>query len=382
MRADDGIDLEVCVAGTLDESFHRNRILLSLLEDVARKVRRRTVKLWGARDAELVRDGKLRLALRAAWVLPVATWRFLRAPRPDLLFVGYPGHLDMPWLGLVARLRGVPVVFDMFISLYDTVALDRRLVPATSWTARLLAAIDRLACRSADMVLTDTPPDAEFLSALSGVPSSRIRVQWVGAEESLFHPRPVEAESRRVLFYGTYIPLHGIDTIVRAAKLLEGDGVSIRLIGSGQERRSVEGLVCDLGVVNVELLDPVPLGSLPHEIASAAVCLGIFGTTSKASRVVPNKVFQAVAMARPVVTADSSAIRAAFEPGEIVTVPPGDPIALAAAIRELLEDPERANRVAEAGYRRYLRDYSRSALSRLLAGHLAEAAGWRGRKRG
>lgn len=382
MRAGEDVKLEVCVAGTLDPDFHRNRILLGLLDGLGWQVRRRTVRLWGVRGDRLVRKGRLRLALRAAWALPAVAWRFLRAPKPDLVYVGYPGHLEMPCLGLLARLRGVPIVFDMFISLFDTVVLDRRLVPATSWTGRSLAAIDRLACRSAHVVLADTPPDAEFLSALSGMPLSRFRVQWVGAEESLFYPRVIAAESRRVLFYGTYIPLHGVDVIIRAAKLLEGDEIRIRIIGTGQERQEVERLVHELGVGNVELEDAVPLASLPHEIARASICLGIFGTTSKASRVIPNKVFQAVAMARPVVTADSPAIRAAFEPGEVITVPPGDPEMLAVEIRALLADPEYAKRVAQAGYGRYVRDFSHSALSKLLEGHLTEAVGLRRRIRG
>jgi len=367
------------MAGTADLRFHRNRILMELFKRADLEIDLRTVRLWGERE-QLIRSGKLCLLLRALWFLPLAFWRLLRAPSPDVLFVGYPGHLDMPWLAPLAKLRGFPVIFDPFISLFDTAAIDRRLVSAESRTARLLRAIDCLACRLADIILADTPAHAEFLAQLTGVPRERFRIQWVGAEERLFYPWYVQAEPELVLFYGTYIPLHGIDTIIRAAKILERDEVRIKIIGQGQQRGEVESLVSELGVHNVELAEPVPLESLPSEIARASVCLGIFGTTPKALRVIPNKVFQSIAMARPVVTSDSPAIRAAFETDELVLIPAGDPKALARAIRMLVNDPETAHRVARAGYKKFSRQYSLAALTRLLESHFMEAAA-RGRSR-
>lgn len=366
--------MRICVAGTLDLAFHRNRILMRLLDHLDWTVDLKNVQLWGERGDVLVRRGKLRLAVRAAWAIPLATWRFLWAPKPDVLLVGYPGHLDMPWLALVAKLRGVPVVFDTFISLFDTVVLDRRLIPETSLIARLLGSIDALACRLADIVLVDTPAHAEFLAGFIGSATTQFRVLWIGAEECLFHPIPTKVEPRSVLFYGTYIPLHGIETIVRAARLLEQEGVEIRLIGRGQLRGRIEALIDELGVTNVDLIEPVSLSALPSRIARSSICLGIFGTTSKALRVIPNKVFQAVAMARPVVTGDTPAIRAAFNSREIAMVPPGDPEALASAIRRLLTDPTAANRLARAGHKKFVRQYSELALSNLLRKYLEEAA--------
>lgn len=365
----------VCVAGTLDLEFHRNRIILDLLGRLDWVVDLRTVKVWGKREDELVRRGKLRLALALVSALPRVIWRFLRAPKPDVLFVGYPGHFDMLWLALFAKIRGVPIVFDIFISLFDTVVLDRQLIRADSWTARVLVTIDRLACRLADTVLVDTPPGAEFLSQLSGSPVSKFRVLWVGAEEKIFHPLAVKADPRTVLFYGTYIPLHGIETIIRAAKLLEPEGLRFRLIGRGQKRQEIESLVREMAVGNVELTEPVSLKSLRLEIARAGICLGIFGTTPKASRVIPNKVYQAVAMARPVITADSPAIRTAFDPTEVKTVPAGDPEKLAAAIQRLTANPVAVTRLASAGHTKFKCKYSLEALSKLLNEHLTEARG-------
>jgi glycosyltransferase involved in cell wall biosynthesis len=101
------------------------------------------------------------------------------------------------------------------------------------------------------------------------------------------------------------------------------------------------------------------------------LCLGIFGTTAKAARVVPHKVFQCLAVGRAVLTADTPAIRSAFD-GEVATVPAGDAPALAIAIRELLADQDRLAALSAAGHARYERDYSEPALGRQMARIVAD----------
>jgi glycosyltransferase involved in cell wall biosynthesis len=221
-------------------------------------------------------------------------------------------------------------------------------------------------------VLVDTPAHADFVSQLTGVERRRFRVLWLGAQEDIFKPLPgVVPEPKLALFHGTFIPLQGIETIVRAAQLLESDGVRVRIVGDGQERVRIEALARELDVGNVQFVGRLPVSELPGEIAAASLCLGIFGTTPKADRVVPNKLFECLAMCRAVVTADTSAIRLAFD-DEIARVPAGDPEALANAVRQLFYDEDRLAQLAKAGHARFERDYSESALAQTLAHHLDE----------
>jgi glycosyltransferase involved in cell wall biosynthesis len=299
-------------------------------------------------------------------------WALCRAERPDAIMVLYPGYFDMPLVGAIARLRRIPVVFDIFISLHDTAVGDRALRPAKSVTGRLTRKLDRWACRSARLVLADTPAHADYFAELTGVPRERFRVLWLGAREDVFHPISGAApQPNLVVFHGTFIPLQGLETIVRAAKLLEPDGIRVRLIGDGQERQLIDALIEELDVRNVELMGIRPLEEIPFEIASASLCLGIFGTTPKAARVVPNKVFECLAAGRPVVTADTPAIRSAFS-NEVALVPAGDAEALATTVRSLLGDPRRLAELAAAGRARFERDYSEAALARILADHLSD----------
>ncbi len=144
--------------------------------------------------------------------------------------------------------------------------------------------------------------------------------------------------------------MHGVETIVEAARLLRGEGVRFLLIGAGQtfgavQRARDEGL-------QLELSQPLAPAHLVQRLKHAHVLLGIFGTTAKAARVVPNKIFQSLALGRAVVTAATPAIEDFFTPGEhLCTVPRGDPAALAEAIRVLQRDRRRREGLAARGAR-------------------------------
>src|SRR5262249_53928416 len=118
--------------------------------------------------------------------------------------------------------------------------------------------------------------------------------------------------------------------------------------GSGPERPRMEGLATRLGA-RVTWRDDLPLAALPGEMAAASVVLGVFGAGRKAAMVVPNKVYQAAAVGRALVTRDGPALREVLEPGvHCLACPPADPEALANAVSRLLDDPTLAVRLGAA----------------------------------
>lgn len=365
----------VCFFGTFDAGTNRSRQLLRLLSEGGFEVRPCHAPIWadGKERYRHVRGGALTAAARMLCAYPVLGLRLLLGPRPDLYLVGYPGYLDVPLARLVGRIRAVPVVFDPFVSLYDTLVSDRGMVSPRSLLGRLAKFADRWSCRLADCVLVDTPEHGAFFARLAGLPETRFRPVWLGAEDRLFRPHPeIRPEEGLVLFHGTFVPLQGVPLIVRAAKLLEGEGIRVRIIGRGQESGKVARLVEELKPSNIELIPWLPPEEIARQIAGAALCLGIFGASGKAGRVVPYKVFECAAVGRPVLTADTPAIRSAFVPGaEVAVCPPGDPEALAAAVRELMRDPGRRGAIALAGHARYSREYSEPALRSLLHRRIA-----------
>ena len=93
------------------------------------------------------------------------------------------------------------------------------------------------------------------------------------------------------------------------------------------------------------------------------IALGIFGTGDKAARVIPNKVFQALACARPVITADTPAVRELLSDGvDALLVPPGDALALAEAVRRIAGEAGLAGRLAAAGRATYEASASETVL--------------------
>jgi glycosyltransferase involved in cell wall biosynthesis len=278
----------------------------------------------------------------------------------DALLVGYPGHLDLTAARRAAA--GRPVIFNPLVSLSDTFVGDRGRFTANSAAGRVLRVIDRRALRAADLVVADTDASADFLAELAGISRSRVEVCFVGAEERVFSPGWEPAEPFEALFVGKLIPLHGLETVLEAARLTPDR--RFKVVGSGQ----LEALLTDRPP-NVEHSPWVKYEGLPHELRGAGCALGIFGTSDKARRVIPNKVFQALACGVPVVTADTPAARELLSDGEsALLVPPGDAEALAATVTQLAEDPSLSRRIGDAG----LAAYRARASERVLG------ARWRG----
>jgi glycosyltransferase involved in cell wall biosynthesis len=299
---------------------------------------------------------------------PALVRRALSRPT-DLVLVGFPGHADVAVAKALGWLRGAPVLFDAFVSLHET-AEDRGRLPRSRFGLRRLDLEDRLACRWADRVLVDTEAHGDLFVSELATPRSKLRRLWVGADDDVMRPRPEERHDEfRVFVYASFIPLHGLEHVVRAAAILEerNEPVTFDLLGSGDTESSVHRLTRQLGVHSIRFVGRRPYEELPEWIARSDLCLGIFGTSPKARRVIPNKVFDALACQRAVVTGDTPAVRELLSPGDDVWVcPPGDPDALADAIVTLRDDDLR-HAIAGRGHARFRETASVDVLSRDLA---------------
>ena len=274
--------------------------------------------------------------------------------RFDAVIVGYPGHFDVPAAKRIAR--GRPVIFNPLVSLHDTLVEDRRRFAASSPAAGVLRQVDRLALRRADLVVADTAQNARHLAELGELGPERLAVCFVGAEERLFRPGWQPAQDFHALFVGKLIPLHGVETILAAARLVPE--LPFRVVGSGQ----LDELMRE-PPPNVEWVEWVEYEQLPEELQRAGCALGVFGTSAKAGRVIPNKAFQALACGTPLVTADTPAARELLVDGaSALLVPAGDPEALAAAVRRLADDGALARRIGDEGLAAYREHASEAVL--------------------
>jgi glycosyltransferase involved in cell wall biosynthesis len=348
--------VRVLYFGTYERAYPRNAQVISCLRGAGVEVLERHEAVWdGRRDS-------WRAGPAAAAKLALAEARLLHRANDafDCVIVGYPGHFDLAAAKRTAS--GKPVVFNPLVSLFDTFVADRGRFRPGSIAARALAEADRRALRAADLVVADTRAHADRMAELAALPADRVEVAFVGAEERVFTPGWSPAEPFTILFVGKLIPLHGLDTVLAAARA--APELRFRLVGSGQ----LEQLVRERPA-NVEHVPWVEYERLPSEFHRAGCALGVFGTSEKARRVIPNKAFQAIACGTPLVTADTPAARELLVDGEsALLVPPGDPQALAEALRRLESDRELAKRIAAGGRNAY----ERSASEQVLGGRWRE----------
>ena len=272
----------------------------------------------------------------------------------DVLVVGYPGQLDLPAARRAAR--GKPIVFNPLVSLWDTWVADRRRFTPGSAAGRALARIDSAAFRAADLVVADTEQSAAFFADLAHMPAERFAVCLVGADERVFHP--VWSPESDFLFVGKLIPLHGLETILAAARLVPD--LRITVAGRGQLDTLLE-----TRPPNVEWVPWIEYDRLGDAYRSCLCALGIFGTSGKAARVIPNKVFQALACGAPVITADTPAARELLADREsALLIPAGDAEALADGLRTAAGDRDLLARIAQGGRRIYEERASEDVLGR------------------
>jgi len=366
--------MRVCYFGSYDPLYPRNALLISGLRRSGVDVYECHHSLKGATAAAIQSSG-LTAYLKYIYRMPAHQLSMIvasrRIPDVDALIVGFFGHHDIPFARLLSRLRGIPLVFDPFVSVYDTLVSDRKFLGQTSIAAGVVKKVEIVLSKFPDMIIADTKANADYWGNTFGVPQHRLAVIPVGADEDIFYPRPTKnVECNRpflVLFYGTFVPLQGVEIIVRAAKLLEHEKVMFRVIGSGQTFPEVKTLAEELGPSNLSFIDWVDFTQLPQEIANADVCLGIFGVTPKAGRVVPNKAFQAIAIGKPLITRDSPAARSIFVDREnVLLCEPGNAQALADAIVVLRTNAEFRDHIAQCGLGLFREKFTKVALGQQL----------------
>ncbi len=338
--------------GTYDLSKPRNPILLDGLTKAGCFVTECHESIWESNNDKSQFTGIARwvgIFLAHLKAYPRLIWRFMRLEKSNFVFVGYLGHIDIFFLWPFAKLKGIPIVWDAYISMYNTIVEDRQMVSRKSPVSYLVYLWEWLACRLADTVLVDTKAHADYFKEKYSLKKAKVTHALVGVENNFLEKKIVKTKRLQtdkpfsVLFYGTFIPLHGISTIIKAARLVQQDNVDWTIIGKGQESDQIERQLKEKPISNLTWIPWVEYSDLVNKINEADVCLGIFGNTQKSSMVIPNKVFQIIACGKPLITRDSPAIRELLSADMegVWLIPPEDESALAKSVIEAIDRQEK-----------------------------------------
>jgi glycosyltransferase involved in cell wall biosynthesis len=293
---------------------------------------------------------------------------FRRDDDINAVFVGFFGQ---PLVPIIKKLTGKPIVFDAFLSAYDTMCFDRKKFKPDSYAGSFFYWLDKYSCEQSDRILLDTNAHIDYFLKTFGLPKEKFHRVFVGADESLFYPRDIRRDDRRfrVFYYSSFLPLHGTEYIVQAASRLHDEReIEFLVAGKGPEHQKVRDLAQKMGVANIRFIDWLPYESLPLEIANSDICLGgHFSDIEKAIRVIAGKTYQFIAMKKPVIVWNGSGNRELFTHKEnAFLVKMADADSLANAILELKDNESLRKKIAEAGYKTFMEKCNTAAIGKEL----------------
>lgn len=367
--------MTVCYFGMYHHVDSHNDVILSSLRAAGIHVIECHYDLWRDQTVLTPARGWLplpRIIRRLILGTIYLSWKYFTLPDHDIVLVGVIGHADFILARILTKIRRKPLAFNAFISVYQTMVEDRKLLYRFSLRARLLKSVDRFCCRHADTVFLDTKEHMTYFSTYLGLNDVDFTRVWIGAppvfqrtvDEVLNDTPPL---SKTILFYGQYIPLHGAQTIIDAAALLRDLPLKFKMIGHGQEAKLCRQKAEKLQIDSIEWIDWMEPEDLRKELIDAGVILGVFGDTRKAQMVIPNKVYAAIAMGKPLITRESRAIEELLVPGsECITVPPDNAERLSNAIREIYAEEPRAFRIATSGCKRFHSDAGFDTIGKIM----------------
>jgi len=309
--------------GRFDPGYSRNRVYAALFRALGWEVDYFFVKAWP-------RFGDVEAFLRGLG----------RRPKPDLVWVPVARQRDIAAACRWAHRRGIKVVFDPMISAWDKKVLEQRKWKAEEPRAKKLLKREIALMNMPDLVCWDTSCHVDFCAEYLKVPRERLRVLLTGTDEQVFKPTDAlpPADGRfHVLYHGAYLPLHGTETIVEAARMTQDLPIQWDFLGWGAYKAATEAKA--KGISNITFLDKVPYVEVPKVISAHDVVLGVFGTTAKAARVIGNKVYECMACARPTINEFCTGYPpAAKDCKAIKFIPAGDAAALVKAVEEYRAD--------------------------------------------
>jgi len=363
--------VRVCYFGTYRTVYSRNEIMIEGLRRAGVEVVECQIPLWAGIDDRVqvalggwAQSGFFRRVLSTYRRLLSA---FRKVDDFDILMLGYPGQIDAYLARLLAWQRRKPLVLDVFMSIY-LIAWERGLVARKPITGRLIWWLENVACRLPDKLILDTAEYVDWFHQTYGMPQGRFGLVPTGADDRIYQPLeppPVRGDGQfRVLYYGTYIPLHGVDKIIQAAAQLEDhQDIVFELIGTGPEKDKAMALARELDLANVSFDGWLDKHEIPARVANVDLCLGVFGTSEQSKRTIQNKIYEGLAMRKPVITGDSPTVSHSLVHGQhVYLVPRDDPAALAQAILELKGSPDLRDRLAEQGYAHFRANFALEAI--------------------
>lgn len=233
----------------------------------------------------------------------------------DLIIVGYPAYFEAFILKVfVSKKTKKKIYIDFFISLYDTLILDRKSFHQNSVNAKIFYFFDKQLLKCFKQILVDTQANAKRFAEMFKIDYANFQVLFVGSNNLVIN-RVFEFRKKNDGFIhlgwvGAIIPLHGIDEIIKCAEIVKNENIKFHIIGNGpnNELKQIENTINFLGLNNVVLYNELDFEKTMDVLSNCDICLGIFGKSDKAKSVIPFKLFDYLYLNKPIITQYSDAV--------------------------------------------------------------------------
>jgi glycosyltransferase involved in cell wall biosynthesis len=295
-----------------------------------------------------------------------------RPPAADVVVVESPPLFTAGAAVAYARRKGAPLVLNI-ADMWPDSAIELGALRSDA-AIRAARSLERRVYRRSAAIVCPTEGIEARLGARPDAAGKVTRIPPavdVAAFEAAYPPG---GEGFRVLYAGTTGMAQGMGTLLEAAAALQGDGVEVTIAGDGAEGGTVRARAAALP--NVSALGTVPHDEVPRLLAGSDAAVVLLRDKPLFEGALPTKLLEAMAAGRPVVlSARGESARLLSSSGGGVVVPPEDPAALAAALRDLASDRDRASRIGEAGRAFVSERHSRAGFVESWLALLERAAG-------
>lgn len=303
-------------------------------------------------------------------------------PKADVVVSTSPQFFNGLAGYFVSRLKGGPWLLEIRDLWPESILAvgaikNRTLIRTLCW-------LESFAYRKCDHIVAVTDAFKRHMTDM-GVPAEKVTVIKNGASLDFYDDSLSDDGLRKELglegkfvaaYFGTHGMAHHLETVLEAAHALrENDRIAFLLVGDGAERASLEKQLESMNLKNVLMLGQQPKSMMPRLWAMSDVSLVLLRRTDLFKTVIPSKIFEAMAMAKPIilgVEGESKEIIEAAQAGIAIT--PEDPSELASAVTRLSEDDDACEQYGRNGKSYVYKHFDRKILAARFEALLSDIA--------
>lgn len=290
----------------------------------------------------------------------------------DVMIVGYPGYIMVPFARLVTR---KPIIFDALCSFYEAQIISRNAYAGIPFRMVYIRLVDWMANTLSDRILVETDAQRHYYEKELGVPVGKCIRVFIGVDEEAFYydSSIKKNEKFTVFFRGRLTKEAGFKYIIESARVLENEPIVFKAVGFGFGTvvTEIRDLLDEYKLKNFTLIEhQMPIDELRKEMLASHASLGQFGDNERILRTIPHKAFESLSMRLPYITActreDAGITELLTDRENCLFVKPADSADLIEKIRILANDTELQSRLSENGFKTYKEHFT----SRTLGGEV------------